>query len=218
MADIRQLAEDLVATTVTSPADLVLEELPDIRMPGTNQPFVELLQDYATADGSVRIPKFAFGRYLLPRELRRLLADGVVGPLEGFYSQRTRKHYDASLRWNAASNRYELFFDRLQEPSTEDHPQVGVCRHCGGAVRERQSRYVCVNATGESPTCGFALKRLWCGREITCDEAVQLLADGRTDVLEGFRGKNGRPFKATITVGPDGKVAFEFPAPRRKPG
>jgi hypothetical protein len=43
---------------------------------------------------------------------------------------------------------------------------------------------------------------------------VQLLADGRTDVLEGFRGKNGRPFKAPLVVGPDGTVAFEFP-PRR---
>jgi DNA topoisomerase III len=216
MADIRRLAEDLVAKTVSSPADLVLEELPDIRLPGTNQPFVELLQDYATADGSVRIPKFAFGRYLLPSELRRLLADGVVGPLEGFYSQRTRKHYDASLRWNAASNRYELFFDRLQEPSTDEYPQIGVCRHCGGAVHERQSRYVCVNATGESPTCGFALKRLWCGRQITRDEAVGLLADGRTDVLEGFRGKNGRSFKASIAVGPDGKTAFDFPEKQTK--
>jgi hypothetical protein len=211
MSDIRRLAEDLVAKTVSSPADLVLEDLPDIRMPGTNQPFVELLQDYATADGSVRIPKFAFGRYLLPSELRRLLTDGFVGPLEGFYSQRTRKHYDASLRWNAASNRYELFFDRLQEPSTEEHPKIGVCRHCGGAVHERQSRYVCVNATGESPTCGFALKRLWCGREITRDEAVELLADGRTNFLEGFRGKNGRPFKARIITAADGKLTFAFP-------
>lgn len=221
MADIRRLAEDLVSRTVSSAADLVLEELPDIRMPGTNQPFVELLQDYATADGSVRIPKFAWGRYLLPSELHTLLTVGIIGPLEGFYSQRTKKHYDASLRWNAVSNRCEIFFDRLQEPSTKDHPQIGVCRHCGDMVHERQSRYVCVNATGESPSCGFALKRLWCGREITRDEAVQLLADGRTDVLEGFRGKNGRSFKASIAVGPDGKAAFHFPEKqtkqRRKP-
>jgi DNA topoisomerase III len=90
MADIRRLAEDLVAKTVSSPADLMLEELPDIRMPGTNQPFVKLLQHYATADGSVRIPKFAYGRYLLPSELRRLLADGRTDVLEGFRGRNGR--------------------------------------------------------------------------------------------------------------------------------
>jgi DNA topoisomerase-3 len=217
MTDIRRLAESLVAQTVSSPADLVLEDLPDVRMPNTNQPFVELLQDYATVDGSVRIPKFAWGRYLRPCELRTLLTDGVIGPLEGFYSQRTRKHYDASLRWDSQSHRYQLFFDKLQDPISEDHPQIGVCRHCGGAVHERQSRYVCVNATGDSPTCGFALKKLWCGREISHGEAVGLLDEGRTDVLEGFRGKNGRPFKAWLAVGPDGKAAFHFPEKRTKP-
>ena len=206
------LAQDAISELEDSSPQVLVS---DIRMPGTNQPFVELLQDYATADGSVRIPKFAYGRYMLPSELRRLLADGVVGPLEGFYSQRTRKHYDASLRWNATSNRYELFFDRLQEPSTEEHPQIGVCRHCGGAVHERQSRYVCVNATGESPTCGFSLKKLWCSREITPDEAVQLLALGRTDLLEGFQGKNGRKFKAWLMLDAAGKPSFEFPTSSR---
>lgn len=83
-------------------------------------------------------------------------------------------------------------------------------------MHERRSRYVCVNATGESPTCGFALKRLWCGREITRDEAVWLLRDGRTDFLEGFRGKNGRPFKGRIVAATDGKPAFEFPQRRVK--
>jgi DNA topoisomerase-3 len=39
---------------------------------------------------------------------------------------------------------------------------------------------------------------------------VQLLEHGRTEVLEGFRSQKGRPFKARIVIGPDGKPTFEF--------
>lgn len=128
-ADIRALAEQLVGKTVSSPIDLVLQDLPDIRMPETNQPFVELLQDYATVDGAVRIPKVIRGRYLLPAELQTLLTKGVVGPVNGFLSKRTKKTYAACIRWIAESNRYQVFFDDDDATLSPAHPQVGVCRH-----------------------------------------------------------------------------------------
>ena len=210
MADIRHLTEELVARTVGSPIGLVLETLPDLRVPGNDQPIVELLQDYATADGAVRIPKFAWGRYLAPKELRSLLTTGLAGPLKGFFSPRTRKHFDGSLRWNTTSNRYVLVFDRPADPITDDHPQIGVCRHCGGTVHERPSSYVCVNATGSTRTCGFTVKKLWCERLISRDEVIVLLTEGRTPPLAGFRGKNGRSFRASLAIGDGGKVGFEF--------
>lgn len=214
-ADIRKLSEELVTRTVSAPIDLVLRELRDIRMPGTNQPFLELLQDYVTADGSVRIPKVIRGRHLLPAELHTLLTQGVVGPLDGFYSKQKRKTYPACIRWITETNRYEVFFDDQNEPPSAEHPQIGVCRHCGGAVHEQPSRYVCGNATGENPTCRFAVKKLWCGRAVTTDEVVQLLAEGRTALLQGFRGKKGRPFDAWIVVTPEGAAGFEFPNRKR---
>ncbi|MEX0688544.1 MAG: DNA topoisomerase [Pirellulales bacterium] len=124
-ADIRALTKQLVEKIVSSPADLVLQELPDVLFPGTGQHFVELLQDYVTVDGTVRIPKVIRGRHLLPDELRTLLKDGVVGPLEGFYSPRTRKTYPACIRWDAESNRYEVFFDDVRERfEPADHPRI----------------------------------------------------------------------------------------------
>jgi DNA topoisomerase-3 len=63
---------------------------------------------------------------------------------------------------------------------------------------------------GDEARCSFQLKKLWCDREITRDEAVQLLEHGRTEVLEGFRSHKGKPFKARIVIGPDGKPTFEF--------
>lgn len=210
-ADIRALTKQLVEQTVSSPADLVLQELPEVVLPGTGQHFLELLQDYVTVDGSVRIPKVFRGRHLLPGELKRLLQDGVVGPLDGFYSPSKKKTYPACIRWSAESKRCEVFFDdarQVWEPA--DHPQIGVCPHCGGTVHELPSRYACVNSRGEQPTCQFDLQKLWCHRAVGCDEASQLLNQGRTDLLEGFRGRTGRSFKARIVIGPNGKPFFEF--------
>jgi DNA topoisomerase-3 len=215
-AAIRALTEELVRKTVASPVDLVLQELPDICLPGTKQSFVELLQDYATADGSVRIPKIIRGRHLLSHELHTLLTAGVVGPLDGFVSKKTKKIYPACIRWIAETNRYEFFFKDDEDTPSTDQPAMGACPHCGGAVRERAMRYACVNATIAEPTCKFAVKKLWCEREITRDEIGQLMATGRTELLEGFRGRSGRTFKASLFVGSEGKVAFQFPD-RRKP-
>ena len=50
------------------------------------------------------------------------------------------------------------------------------------------------------------------------DEIGQLMATGRTEVLEGFRGRSGRPFKASLVVGSDGKAAFNFPDAKRARG
>jgi DNA topoisomerase-3 len=215
---IRAIAEQLVKQTVSSPIELAIQELPDIRMPGTNQPFVELLHDYATTDGAIRIPKVIRGRHLLPSELQTLLTKGVVGPLEGFYSPKKRKTYPACIRWIPETNRYEVFFrDDSNSPSAA-HPPIGSCHHCGGAVYEQAMRYVCVNATREEPSCTFILKKLWCGRDVTRHEAAQVVTAGRTELLEGFRSRKGRPFEAMIAVSLDGKAVFEFPARRKSLG
>lgn len=131
--------------------------------------------------------------------------------LDVLASPKKQTTYSACIRWITETGRYEVFFDHHNEPPSAEHPQIGVCRHCGGAVHEQPTRYVCVNATDESPRCGFALRKLWCGRAITTVEAEQLLANGRTELLEGFRSKKDRPFKAWIVVTPRGTAGFEFP-------
>ena len=84
---------------------------------------------------------------------------------------------------------------------------VGELVGAGGAAEVAGAH----GAVGEDATCHLTLKRLWCGRTITPDEAGQLLRDKRTDLLAGFRGKSGRPFKAHIVVSDEGRVGFDFP-------
>ena len=46
--------------------------------------------------------------------------------------------------------------------------------------------------------------------DIPKQQAQKLLTTGKTDLLEGFISKRGRPFSAFLKL-EDGKVAFEFP-------
>jgi len=48
------------------------------------------------------------------------------------------------------------------------------------------------------------------GREIPKEQAQKLLTAGRTDLLDGFISKRGRPFSAYLKL-EEGKVGFEFP-------
>jgi len=64
---------------------------------------------------------------------------------------------------------------------------------------------------------GFILPRTVCKREITRDEALHYLRQGRTELLEDFTSRFGRPFSATLVLKDNGRHGFEFP-PRKKAG
>ncbi len=65
--------------------------------------------------------------------------------------------------------------------------------------------------------CGFVLPRTVCKREITREEAEVYLAKRRTDLLEEFTSRFGRPFSATLVLKENGRHGFEFP-PRKARG
>jgi hypothetical protein len=68
----------------------------------------------------------------------------------------------------------------------------------------------------EPPTkCGFVLPRTVCKREVTRDEALYYIKTGKTEVLEDFTSRFGRPFSAMLFLKETGKHGFEFPP--RKP-
>ena len=65
--------------------------------------------------------------------------------------------------------------------------------------------------------CGFVLPRTVCKREITREEAEVYLANRKTDLLEDFTSRFGRPFSATLALKENGRHGFEFP-PRKPRG
>ena len=54
-------------------------------------------------------------------------------------------------------------------------------------------------------------------REIPPEQVVKLLTEGKTDLLNKFVSKKGRPFSAYLKLEKTGKVTFEF-EPRANDG
>lgn len=79
------------------------------------------------------------------------------------------------------------------------------CPKCSGEIQERERTFHC-------PACHWTLFRTILGRAVQAAEVEELLAHGRTPVLEGFRSKQGRPFQARLKLGaaPDFKTTFDF--------
>jgi DNA topoisomerase-3 len=62
------------------------------------------------------------------------------------------------------------------------------------------------------------LPRTVCKREITREEAEVYLRNDRTDLLEDFTSRFGRPFSATLVLKENGRHGFEFPPRRARAG
>jgi len=58
---------------------------------------------------------------------------------------------------------------------------------------------------------GLLLPRTVCKREITRDEALVYLRDGKTELLPDFTSRFGRPFSAHLVLKENGRHGFEFP-------
>ncbi len=84
---------------------------------------------------------------------------------------------------------------------------VGACPLCGGQVRRTIFGYGC--SQYKDKNCKFSIGQTICGRVINPYNARQLLQQGRTDVLQGFTSKAGRPFQAALCLR-DNKVQFDF--------
>jgi DNA topoisomerase-3 len=61
------------------------------------------------------------------------------------------------------------------------------------------------------PHPGVTLPRTVCKREITRDEALVYLREGKTELLPEFTSRFGRPFSAYLLLKENGRHGFEFP-------
>ena len=64
----------------------------------------------------------------------------------------------------------------------------------------------------EDPRVVFKMAREICKKEIAPAEVVQLLANGRTELIEGFTSKRGSAFAAYLVLSKKkDRSEFEFP-------
>jgi DNA topoisomerase-3 len=192
-------------------------------------------------DCKLRIWKDTSGRYIDRVSAATLLRDGKTGPLEGF-TARNGRTYQAALEIDRAEwavrVRPVAWEDGqvLAEPEYEVNPEpLAGCpfeEEC--AVVESATHFLCERKLKEADldggeaseagegverpkSCGFSLPRTVCKREITREEALVYLRDGRSELLTDFTSRYGRPFSATLVLRKNGRHGFEFPPrPGRK--
>ncbi len=218
MRDIRELTKDIVGKAKHFHPD---EHMPDTepfgRCPKCGSPIVERFKSFTCTneDCDFTIWKTIAGRLLSRDEFETLVRDKQLGPLGGFRS-RKGKRFHAALK---LSDDFKAEFDfgpngqengAAQPVDFSSQEPLGTCPKCGGRVFEFGMSYLCENSVGPEKTCDFRSGKVILQRAIDRDQMKKLLAAGKTDLLERFISRKGRPFKAFLVLNEKKDVGFEF--------
>ncbi|MCG9968179.1 DNA topoisomerase III [Pelotomaculum terephthalicicum JT] len=100
---------------------------------------------------------------------------------------------------------------REQEPlvnkDNRGREALGECPLCSSDVLEFPKSYSC---SGYQAGCKFAIWKEIAGKKISITQARKLLQKKKTGEIKGFKSKTGKEFAASLILGRDGKVNFEF--------
>ncbi len=168
------------------------------------------------------IGKIPGGRAFEPAEVEKFLQDKKLGPLEGFRSKAGWPFTaEIKLVFDDEIKNWKLEFDFGEDAKAAEaseavdftgQPSLGHCPKCQSAVFEHGTNYVCEKSTGPHATCDFKSGKVILQQAISGEDMTQLLATGKTSLLENFvSNKTRRKFKAYLAFDKkEGKVVFEF--------
>lgn len=224
MADIREFTEKIVAQVKNHSGEIVSDlfsDLPAHCPKCGNEVFKESFKAYECTSCALIIWKTMAGRELEREEIKHLLENGSVGPLEGFRSKMGRP-FSATVRLDSEGKQsFDFGNDSKDSDRVFDFtqlPQVAPCTACNkGFVYDAGDAFVCEHAVGSAKSCTFRMGKTILQREIPAEQVRKLLETGKTDLLPRFISKKGKPFSAFLKYG-NGKVGFEFEerAPSKK--
>ncbi len=144
------------------------------------------------------------GRWFDHSTASRLLEKKQIEDLHGFFN-RAGEPYVASVMIGAAG-KVEFIGGGESSTDASDEP-VCACPACDhGTIRIGQTMYAC-----DHEECKFrGLSKEMCKRPITVGEAKSIMENGKSELLEDFTSKRGKPFKAFLVFDKT-RVKFEFP-------
>ena len=177
-----------------------------------------------------RSGKIILQQNLDPAQMSKLLAEGKTDLLKGFISKKTGRKFEAFLVIKDGGTAFE-FLPRVRKSKAKDgapkEPPVkvdftgqqplGKCPKCGGKVFEGEASYLCERSQSDKKSCKFKISKSILQQLIDRAQAQKLLESGRTDLLNQFISKAGKPFASYLVMDEAGKVTFDFP-PREGEG
>jgi DNA topoisomerase-3 len=188
-------------------------------------------------DCPMRFWKDTAGRYLDRSAVEALLRDGHTAVLDGF-TARNGRTYRGTIEINRDEWKLKVRSEGWNEEAASDQPEydvntepLGRCPICEEFdVIETPTQFACAERLKERnereagqqeakgkrqkkpKVCGFVMPRTVCKREITREEFLVYLSTGKTELLDSFTSRFGRPFSARLVLKESGRC------PRRGPG
>lgn len=176
--------------------------------------------------GVAKSCKFRTGKIILqqeiaPDQVKKLLAEGKTDLLKGFVSKKTNRKFEAFLIVKDGTTAFE-FAPREKKGKTKSSepppkidftgkPVVGTCPKCKGQVFDTEAGYICENSQLEAKRCTFKIGKTILEQPIEAAQAEKILKTSKSDLLDKFISKAGKPFPAFLVMDKKGKITFEFP-------
>jgi DNA topoisomerase-3 len=159
-----------------------------------------------------------------PAQVTKLLSEGKTELLKGFVSKKTGRKFEAFLALKDGKVSFEFVPRERKGKAKAGAPKepavkldftgltpIGRCPKCGGNVFETESGYLCEKSQADKKACKFKIGKQILQRAIEVDQVKKLLTDRKTDLLDKFISKAGKPFPAYLLMDDAGKITFEFP-------
>lgn len=150
------------------------------------------------------------GRALSVDELTELLTNKRTETLRGFKSKAGNK-FDACIVLNQEEDgRISLKFD-FENVQADVIADVK-CPSCGGAIVKTPFGYACEHRNRNiEGSCSFAIGKM-AEKDLNPAQIKELLNNGRTSTIRGFKGKSGKKFDACVALEKDetGRFVTKF--------
>ncbi len=153
------------------------------------------------------------GKKLDDNTLRTLLTEKKTDVIKGFKSK-AKKSFDAKLELKPdESGRLSIVFDF--DGIEPEYLKDVVCPDCGGRIMKKGAGFGCENFRAEDPeSCKFFIGKI-AQKQLAEKDVVELLKEGHTSTLRGFKGKSGKKFDACLVMKKNeetgrSEVSFDF--------
>jgi DNA topoisomerase-3 len=176
--------------------------------------------------GSNPTCEFRTGKIILqqeipPEQIKKLLAEGKTDLFKNFVSNKTNRKFEAFLILKDGKTKFD-FPPRERKGRTKSgepppkvdfagKAEVGKCPKCGSRVFDTEAGYLCEKSQAETKPCKFSIKKVILEQPIEAVQVRKILADRKSDLLDKFISKAGKPFPAFLVMDAKGKITFDFP-------
>jgi DNA topoisomerase-3 len=222
MNEIISYTNEIVSKARHRADELKNQPFPDLQIPCPMCGAQGLRQTDATyecrePECKFKAKKHIAGRLLTEDEATQLFTTQHVGPLTGFRSK-FNKPFDAALQLDAKFKVNFVFDNDDKDAAAEltEEQLIGEVDIADGRkvkIYQSEKAYHIPEIVTKKDPNGIRIGKTILQHEITTDQAIKLVATGKTDVIKGFvSNRTKRKFDAYLTFDPkDGKIGFEFP-------